>query len=59
MNMHMTSANTKSLLDLLYSKRNEVYAMSVDPDEFECLVSLIEDGTIASFEDLAKYGVEQ
>jgi len=55
----MTSANTKSLLDLLYSKRNEVYAMSVDPDEFECLVSLIEDGTIASFEDLAKYGVEQ
>jgi hypothetical protein len=48
----------KQLLDLLYSKKNEVYAMSDDPiDEFECLVRLIEDGDIKTFEELAEYGV--
>jgi hypothetical protein len=50
----------KQLLDLLYSKRREVYAMSDDPkDEFECLVGLIEDGTIGSFDELAEYGVKE
>lgn len=50
----------KQLLDLLYSKKSEVYAMSDDPkDEFECLVGLIEDGTIGSFAELAEYGVEK
>lgn len=49
----------KQLLDLLYSKKNEVYAMADDPDEFECLVGLIEDGTIGSFAELAEYGVEE
>ena len=35
----------KRLLDLLYRKRSEVYAMSDNgPDEFACLVALIEDG---------------
>lgn len=47
----------KQLLDLLYSKKNEVYAMSDDPDEFDCPVGLVEDGTIGSFAELAEYGV--
>ena len=47
----------EQLLALLYSKRNEVYAQSDDPDEFECLVSLIEDGDISSFAQLAEYGI--
>ena len=47
----------EQLLKLLYSKKSEVYAMADDPDEFECLVGLIEDGTIDSFEELATYGV--
>ena len=45
------------LLELLYSKKSEVYAMSDDPDEFDCLVGLIEDGDIKTFEELAEYGV--
>ena len=50
----------KQLLNLLHRKKSEVYAMSDDPkDEFECLVALIEDGTISSFEELAEYGVEE
>jgi hypothetical protein len=42
------------LLNLLYTQRDEFSAR-----EFECLVALIEDGTIGSFEELAKYGVEE
>jgi hypothetical protein len=49
----------EKLLNLLYSKQREVLAEADDPDEFECLVGLIEDGTIDSFEELAKYGVEE
>jgi hypothetical protein len=49
---------TEQLLALLYSRRREVLAEADDPDEFECLVALVEDGTIDSFEALAKYGVE-
>lgn len=50
----------EQLLDLLYSKKREVYAMSDEPqEEFDCLVALIEDGTIDTFEALAEYGVEQ
>lgn len=44
----------KELLNLLYTQRDEFSAR-----EFECLVELIEDGTIGSFEELAKYGVEE
>ncbi|MTV64638.1 hypothetical protein, partial [Streptococcus pneumoniae] len=48
----------EQLLDLLYSKKREVYAMSDEPqEEFDCLVALIEDGTIDSFAELAEYGV--
>lgn len=55
----MMNDTQKRLLDLLYSKRSEVYAMSDNgPDEFVCLVALIEDGTICSFAELAEYGVE-
>ena len=41
------------LLNLLYTQRDEFSAR-----EFDCLVVLIEDGTISSVEELAKYGVE-
>lgn len=47
----------EALLKLLYSQRSQVIADS-EPDEFECLVGLIEDGTISTFEELAEYGVE-
>lgn len=48
----------EQLLDLLYQKQDEVFSNS-ERDEFDCLVSLIEDGTVDSFEELAKYGVEK
>ncbi len=44
----------KELLNLLYTQRDEFSAR-----EFDCLVVLIEDGTISNFEELAKYGVEK
>jgi hypothetical protein len=48
----------EALLKLLYSQRSQVIADS-EPDEFDCLVGLIEDGTISTFEELAEYGVEE
>ena len=42
------------LIKLLYTHRDEFSAR-----EFDCLVMLIEDGTINTFEELAKYGVEE
>ena len=47
----------EALLKLLYSQRSQVIADS-EPDEFDCLVGLIEDGTISTFEELAEYGIE-
>ncbi len=47
----------EQLLKLLYEKQDEVFLNS-ERDEFDCLVALIEDGTISTFEELAKYGVE-
>jgi hypothetical protein len=44
----------KDLLNLLYAQRDEFSAR-----EFDCLVVLIEDGTIHTFKELAKYGVEE
>lgn len=44
------------LLDLLYEQQDEVFLNS-ERDEFDCLVALIEDGTIDSFAELAEYGV--
>ena len=46
----------KQLLDLLYEQQDEVFLNS-ERDEFDCLVALIEDGTIDTFEELAEYGV--
>jgi hypothetical protein len=47
------------LLELLYKNQREIYAEPDGRDEFECLVGLIEDGTINTFEALAEYGVEE
>ena len=47
----------EQLLALLYKKQDEVFLNS-ERDEFDCLVALIEDGTINTFEALAEYGVE-
>ena len=46
----------EQLLDLAY-KNQGLFSVS-ERDEFDCLIALIEDGTIDSFEKLAKYGVE-
>jgi hypothetical protein len=48
----------EQLLELLYKNQREIYAEIDGRDEFECLVRLIEDGTINTFEALAGYGVE-
>jgi hypothetical protein len=45
----------QQLLDLAYEKAEEFFSAR----EFECLIALIDDGTINSFEELAKYGVER
>lgn len=46
----------EQLLELAYEKQDEVFGSS-ERDEFDCLIVLIEDGTIDSFEALAEYGV--
>ena len=48
----------EQLLERLYKKQDEVFLNS-ERDEFDCLVALIEDGTIGTFEALAEYGVEE
>ena len=48
----------EQLLELAYARQDEVFVNS-ERDEFDCLIALIEDGTIDSFEELALYGVEQ
>jgi hypothetical protein len=48
----------KQLLDLAYKQQDEVYGSS-QRREFDCLIALIEDGTISTFEALAEYGIEQ
>lgn len=48
----------EQLLDLLYKKQDEVFLNS-ERDEFDCLVALIEDGDITTFEQLAEYGVSE
>ena len=52
------AGNKEQLLALAYEKEDEVFGSS-ERDEFDCLIALIEDGTIDTFEELAKYGVEQ
>ena len=48
----------EQLLKLAYEKRDEVFLNS-EQDEFDCLIHLIEDGDIGSFEELAEYGVSK
>ena len=48
----------EQLLALAYKQQDDVYGCS-QRDEFDCLIALIEDGTINTFEELAKYGVEE
>ena len=47
----------EQLLALAYLREDDVFGSS-ERDEFDCLIALIEDGTIDSFEELALYGVE-
>jgi hypothetical protein len=47
----------EQLLALAYKQEDEFG--SSERDEFDCLIALIEDGTINTFEELAKYGVEE
>ena len=47
----------EQLLALAYEQQDE-FGSSVGA-EFDCLIALIEDGTIDTFEELAKYGVEE
>ena len=47
----------EQLLALAYEQEDEFG--SSERDEFDCLIALIEDGTIGTFEELAKYGVEK
>ena len=47
----------QQLLALAYKQEDEFG--SSERDEFDCLIELIEDGTINTFEELAKYGVEE
>ena len=54
----MKTGIREQLLDLAYEKEDEVFGSS-ERDEFDCLIALIEDGTIDTFEELAAYGVER
>ena len=47
----------EQILALAYKQEDEFG--SSERDEFDCLIALIEDGTINTFEELAKYGVEE
>ena len=48
----------EQLLALAYEKQDEVFLNS-ERDEFDCLIYLIQEGNIKTFEELAKYGVEK
>lgn len=55
--------NTEQLLSYCYThKRQYIFDGSDDVNEgieqFECLISLVEDGTVSSMEDLAEYGMD-
>lgn len=50
------------LLSYCYSHKNDYIFDSGDVDEgvrmFECLIGLVEDGTVSSMGELAEYGME-
>jgi hypothetical protein len=47
----------KELLEYCY-KYEKDYVYEVGQREFDCLVELVEDGTVSTFEQLAEYGME-
>jgi hypothetical protein len=47
----------EQLLALAYKREDEVFGSS-ERDEFDCLIALIENGDIETFEELAYYGVK-
>lgn len=47
----------EQLLALAYKRQDEVYTCS-EAEDFACLIALIEDGTVSTFEQLAAYGIE-
>ena len=53
----LASEMKEQLLALAYRKQ-ELFSVA-ERDEFDCLIALIEDGYIDSFQELAKYGVEE
>jgi len=54
----MNERMKEQLLALAYEQQDEVYECS-EREDFDCLIALIEDGTIDTFEELAKYGFEK
>jgi hypothetical protein len=56
--LEMNEQIREQLLALAYEQQDDVYGSS-QRREFDCLIALIEDGTINTFEELAKYGIEQ
>ncbi len=48
----------QELLDLAYAQMKD-YVYDCSQREFDCLIELIEDGTIKTFEQLAQYGISK
>jgi hypothetical protein len=49
--------DTETLLKYCY-KRQKEYVSDVGQREFDCLISLVEHGTIKTFAELKEYGIE-
>lgn len=47
----------QELLDACFKNRKN-YVYECGQREFDCLISLVEDGTISSWEELAEYGIQ-
>ena len=47
----------KQLLEYCYKNKKE-YVYEVGCREFDCLIALVEDNTISTFEQLADYGMD-
>jgi hypothetical protein len=48
----------KFLLEFCYARKRE-YVYQVGLREFDCLIALIEAGTVTTFEELATYGMDE
>jgi hypothetical protein len=47
----------KELLEYCYNYQKE-YLAENGQREFDCLIALVDDGTVSTFEQLAEYGME-